>query len=75
MQRIPGGRDARGEFDALLHADVFRVEELADLLDIDQAVIRSAVYSGALRAEKLGHEIVSIRREDALSWLRHRPHR
>jgi excisionase family DNA binding protein len=56
----------------LLHHDHYDPDELARLLDMDRSIIRHAVFSGNLRAYVVGHQIISIRREDVLQWLRER---
>ena len=55
-----------------LHHDHFTVDELADVLDISPAVVRSAVWRGELNAFTVDHRIVDITRADALAWLRQR---
>lgn len=56
----------------LLHKDHYTVSELAELLDVHPYVIWGAVRDGQLRARKIGHDIVSIRRDDVIEWLRSR---
>jgi excisionase family DNA binding protein len=56
----------------LLHHDHYDPAELARLLDMDRYLIRHAVFTGHLKAYKVGHEIISIRREDVLRWLHDR---
>jgi len=54
----------------LLHKDFYSPEELALLLDMDVNAIRQAAYAGRLRAEIVDHDIIGIKREDAIAWLR-----
>ncbi len=53
----------------LLKHDHYRPEELARLLDLRVEVICSAAFSGHLIATIAGHDVVDIRRQDALRWL------
>jgi hypothetical protein len=53
----------------LLKLDHYRPEELARLLDLNVDVICSAAFSGDLVATIVGHDVVDIRRQDALRWL------
>jgi excisionase family DNA binding protein len=56
----------------LLKQETYQPEALATLLGIDLDVIRHAVFSGALPATMVGHDIVSIRRAEVLRWLENR---
>jgi excisionase family DNA binding protein len=58
--------------DELLHHERYTPEELARLLGIGIDVIRHAAFAGELRAQKAGHDIVSLQREDVLAWLAQR---
>lgn len=62
-------RPAEESASDLLHHDRYTPEELARLLDMDVNLIRQAAFAGDLRAEIVGHNIHSIRRDDVLSWL------
>ena len=53
----------------LMTQDDYQPEEAAELLGMDVDVIRHAVFSGRLKAQVVGHHIVSIRREDVLEWF------
>lgn len=55
--------------EALLKQDHYRPDELAQLLDMGVDVICRAAFSGDLIATIVGHDIVDIRRQDALRWL------
>jgi predicted nucleotidyltransferase len=63
-----GGRDP----EELLHAEAYTEEELSDLFGIGVDVIRRAAREGRLRARIVNHELISIRRDDALEWIRSR---
>ncbi|HET9015907.1 MAG TPA: helix-turn-helix domain-containing protein [Thermomicrobiaceae bacterium] len=65
----PGGPP---DYERELHQDHYTPEELADLLEMDVYVVRSAVWDGKLPARIIGNNIVSIRREDVLRWLAER---
>ena len=54
----------------LLLQDQYTPEEVADLLDIGLDVVRHAAFSGELRAQIAEHDIISIRREDVIAWVR-----
>ena len=56
----------------LLQEDRYTPEQVADLLGIGLDIVRHAAFSGELRAQILEHDIISIRREDVLSWLKER---
>lgn len=53
----------------LLRQDRYTPEEVARLLGIGLDVIRHAAFSGELRAQIVGHDIISLKREDVLAWL------
>ncbi len=64
--------------DELLREDRYTPEEVAellwpegpaDLLHGGLDVVRHAAFSGELRALIVGHDIVSIHRDDLLAWL------
>jgi hypothetical protein len=57
----------------LLEADKYTEEELSDITGIGIDVIRRAAHIGQLRAETFNDQIIAIRREDALEWMRTRP--
>ncbi|MDF3018540.1 MAG: hypothetical protein K0R44_3765 [Thermomicrobiales bacterium] len=54
----------------LLRQDQYTSEEVAELLDIGLDVVRHAAFSGELRAQIAEHDIISIRRDDLLAWVR-----
>jgi hypothetical protein len=59
----------RQTVEELLHQEHYTPQELADLLGMRVEIIYHAAFQGDLRAEKIGHDVVDIRREDALAWL------
>lgn len=61
--------DTRPHVPDVLHREYYRVQEVADLLGINPTVIRHAVRTGELKAERQGANIVCICREDLLAWL------
>lgn len=54
----------------LLHQDQYTPEEVAELLGMGIGVVRHVAFTGELRAQIIGHDIVSISRTDLLVWLR-----
>jgi hypothetical protein len=54
----------------ILHHDVYTPQELARLLDMEVAVIEQQAFRGELKAKIFNHQVVSIRREDVIDWLR-----
>jgi excisionase family DNA binding protein len=52
-----------------LHEDRYSLHEVANLLGMSIDMIRHAVQAGELKAERAGHEIVCIHRDDLLAWL------
>lgn len=68
MEAIVEVRRRESLFD-LLHHDHYTVDEVARLLDISAHIIQHAAFSGELRAQILGHHILSLRREDVVAWF------
>ncbi len=65
--------EARQESSAeLMSKDEYTEEEAAELFSQSPYVIRQAVRDGDLPATMAGHQVVSIRREDLLAWMRRR---
>lgn len=62
----------RVTMEELLKQDHYRPDELAKLLDIGVDVIYQAAFAGDLIATIAGHDVIDIRRQDALRWLAHR---
>jgi len=54
----------------LLQQDQYTPEEVAELLEIGLDVVRHAAFSGELRAQIVEHDIISIRRDDIIAWVR-----
>jgi nucleotide-binding universal stress UspA family protein len=53
----------------LLRRDQYRPEELAELLNMDVALVRQAALTGRLHATIADHHVLSIAKTDALRWL------
>lgn len=60
----------RHTIEELLRQEKYTPDELADLLGMSVDRIHQAVFHHELRAEVVGHNVVCIRRDDALAWLR-----
>jgi hypothetical protein len=56
----------------LLQHDHYTPEDLAELLNLDAWAIRRAARTGELRAFIVDHQVLCIRREDAIHWLARR---
>jgi hypothetical protein len=61
-----GGRNP----EQLLRAEAYTEEELSRLVGIGVYEIRRAAREGRLRARIVDGEVISIRRDDALEWMR-----
>lgn len=55
--------------DELMHQSDYTPAELSKLLDLPLTVIEHDAYAGKLKAYIVEHNIISIRREDALAWM------
>ena len=53
----------------LLQQERYTAEEVAELLGIGLNVVRHATFTGELRAQIVGHDIISLCRDDVLAWL------
>jgi excisionase family DNA binding protein len=53
----------------LLQLERFTPDEVAELLGIGVHIIQHAAFSGELRAQIVGHDIISLQRDDVLAWL------
>jgi excisionase family DNA binding protein len=62
-------RRSDASIEELLHHERYTPEEVSRLLGIGLDVIRHAAFTGELRAQMAGHDIISLRREDVLAWL------
>jgi excisionase family DNA binding protein len=56
----------------LLKAEEYTPEEAAEVLNMRQRTIFSAVYGGELKAKMAGNDILSITRTELVAWLRKR---
>jgi hypothetical protein len=69
----PGGhameRRLHRSIDESLQQDQYTPEEAADLLEIGIDVVRHAAFTGALRAQVVAHDIITISRHDLLTWF------
>jgi aryl carrier-like protein len=63
------GRRTDSSIEELLRREHYTPEELSRLLGIGLDVIRHAAFTGELRAEIREHDIISVQRQDALTWL------
>ena len=61
-----GGREP----ETLLHADTYTENELSELTGIGVYEIRRAAREGRLAARVVDDEVLSIRRDDAIAWMR-----
>ncbi len=57
-------------YEELLKKDRYTVHEVAELFSLGEDVIRHAVFSGELQAERAGHDILYIERHHLIKWLR-----
>jgi hypothetical protein len=53
----------------LLQQERFTPKEVAELLGIGVHIIQHAAFSDELRAQIVGHDIISLQRDDVLTWL------
>lgn len=53
----------------LLQHEHYTAEEAAEALLIGVERVRHAVFTGELPAQVIGHDIVSINREDIVAWF------
>lgn len=56
----------------LIHQDAYTPHELAELLDMSEAVIKQEVHKGNLHGNKIGDDIVDIPRSSVLEWMERR---
>lgn len=68
------GADSRdiSRIEELLNQERYTPAEAAEVLNMGQRRILSAVYGGELNATMAGHDIVSISRSDLVDWIRRR---
>jgi excisionase family DNA binding protein len=59
-----------------IHIDLskedYTPDEIASMLGTSLEVVMHAVWSGELKAERAGHDVVCIKHEDVTDWLRRR---
>ena len=60
----------RESMETLLRRSYYTPEELATLIDMAPYVVREEALQGRLKAIIIDHHVVSIRRQDAIDWLR-----
>jgi hypothetical protein len=53
----------------LLHDEHYTPDDVARLLDIGVHIVRHAAFTGELRARILGHHVLSLQREDVVTWF------
>ena len=63
-------REVERDPEQLIRADSYTENELSELIGIGVYEIRRAAREGRLRAEVVEGEVISIRRDDALEWIR-----
>jgi hypothetical protein len=68
----PDGDDTGKSVQELLLQDEYQPSELALLLDLPLTLIEHEAYSGHLKSFIVGHNVICIRREDAIAWLERR---
>jgi excisionase family DNA binding protein len=56
----------------LLQHELYTPEEVARLLGISVHIVQHAAFTHELRAQIVGHDIMSIRREDVIAWFEQR---
>lgn len=59
----------RKSVEALLHQPTYTTRELSELTGVNVRVIENAVFEKELPAVVIDHDIISIARHDAVSWL------
>ena len=55
-----------------LMAEEYTLDEVARLVGTSREVVLHAVISGELKAERAGRDVVCIKHEDVVTWLRRR---
>lgn len=53
----------------LLHHERYTADEVAQLLGINVHTIRHAAFAGELPAQIVGHHMLSLRRQDVVTWF------
>ena len=60
---------SKKSMEELFTAEELTPEELSVLIDVPVHAIHSAAFSGELKATIVDHDVVSIKRDDALAWM------
>lgn len=68
----PGKPTSESATERLLRSDHYTPRELAELLDIPVSEIETDAFAGRLQAEIIDHNIISISRSAAITWLNDR---
>lgn len=68
----PTGPDVDRSMERLMLQQEYTPEELATLLDLPQTLIEHDAYTGKLKSFVVNHNVICIRREDAIAWLQDR---
>lgn len=66
------GKEEISRIEELLNQSRYTPAEAAEVLNLPQRTIFSAVYGGDLKATMAGNDIVEISRTDLVDWLRRR---
>lgn len=72
MSQTPESHPTVAHATSLLDKDIYTPEEASKLLMMDIDVLYQAAHRGHLKANRIGHDIVSIQRADLLEWLQNR---
>ena len=70
QDKDPGSESGNTAF-RLLHKERFHPEEAAYLLGVAVETIYQAAFTKQLKAEIVGHDVVSVSRDALLTWLKH----
>ena len=70
LDKEAGGETGNKAF-RLLHQDRYAPDEAAYLLGIPVEAIFQAAFAKQLKAEIVGHDVVSVSRDALLTWLKH----
>lgn len=69
---VPAADEGTSPVERLMRQDHYTPQELADLLEMPLSLITHDAFAGKLHANIVDHDIVSIRREDVITWLNNR---
>ncbi len=56
----------------VIQQDSYTPQELAELLELDEGLIKQEVHRGRLRGNKLGNDIIDIPRDAVIEWMNQR---